>query len=295
MAETLHLGCGGDVGYLPHTAAMFASVVDKAGPLHVHVHYMHEPRLSRRDRQRFESFGRELGADVTLIEVEDERIAGLPPSGHLKRPMWYRCFLPELAPDVGKILYLDADTLALDSLEPLWAIDLGGNMIGAVSNVWEPWNVGYEKSLGLPKPYFNSGVMLMDLERMRQERATAAILDYAHAHLDRLPWGDQDPLNVALGGSRVELHPRWNCMNSVLYFDQAADLFGAEAVAEARANPGIRHFEGPSINKPWHYLCAWEGRDAYFRYRAQTPWPRVRRTGVTPMNVARRVKRSLRS
>ncbi|HYZ28605.1 MAG TPA: glycosyltransferase, partial [Thermoleophilaceae bacterium] len=166
--------------------------------------------------------------------------------------------------------------------------------IGAVTNVWEPWNAPYEKSLGLAKPYFNSGVMLMDLERLRGQRATQAIVDYALAHLDRLPWGDQDPLNVVLGESRLELHPRWNCMNSVLYFDEAVAVFGAEAVAEARARPGIRHFEGPSINKPWHYLCRWDGRDDYYRYRARTPWPRVRRAGVTPRNIARRVTRSLR-
>ena len=294
MEETLHVGCGGDVAYLPHTAAMIASVVEHAGPLHVHVHYMHEPRLSQRDRTRFEEFATGLGADATLIEVSDEKIAGLPGSRHLTGPMWYRCFLPELAPEVGKILYLDADTLALDSLEPLWAVELAGKMIAAVTNVWEPWNIGYAESLSLATPYFNSGVMLMDLERMRHENATAPILEYAYAHLDRLPFGDQDPLNVALSASRVELHPRWNVMNSVLYFDNAAEVFGEEAVAEARADPAIRHFEGPSINKPWHYMCPWEGKDVYFDYRAKTPWPRVRRTGVTPMNVAKKLKRSLR-
>jgi hypothetical protein len=78
-------------------------------------------------------------------------------------------------------------------------------------------------------------------------------------------------------------------MNAFYVFDHAADAFDAGELAEARDNPAIRHFEGPSINKPWHYLCDRELRELYDQHRAQTPWPRVRREGRTPRNVARRL------
>lgn len=289
----LELACGGNTAYLQHTAAMVASVLDHAGGLQVRVHYLHDPGLPARDRTLFERFVTAAGAEVDMISMPAERIDGLPGSGHLSPEMWYRIYLPELLPDVGRVLYLDADTLAADSLEELWETDLADCHIAAVSNVFEPWNMAYAESLGLSKPYFNSGVMILDLERMRGDNCTEAIRTYANDHLDRLPWGDQDALNVVLAGSRAELRPRWNVMNSVLYFTHARELFGVEAVEEARARPGIRHFEGPSVNKPWHYLCEWEGRELYFRYRAQTPWPRVRREGVTPLNVAKRVRRAL--
>ena len=294
MSETLQLACGGNVQYMPHTAAMVRSVLDHAEPLSVHVHYMHDPDAPRRELERFRGFIEDAGAHATLIPVAAERIARLPGRGHLTPNMWYRTFLPELVPDADRVLYLDADVIALDALAPLWQTDLAGNHVAAVDNVWEPWNVNHPVNLGLSGSYFNSGVLLMNLERMRRDDSTSAIVEYALTHSQDVPWGDQDALNVVFSDSRLALHPRWNCMNSVLYFDNAFDFFDADQVQEARARPALRHFEGPSVNKPWHYLCEWQGIDEYFAARARTPWPRVRRTGVTPRNVARRAKRRLR-
>ena len=66
-----------------------------------------------------------------------------------------------------------------------------------------------------------------------------------------------------------------------------------DLVEEARRSPAIRHFEGPSVNKPWHLLCEQPGREHYMRHRAATPWPRVRRAGVTPGNLVRFARRRL--
>ena len=63
---------------------------------------------------------------------------------------------------------------------------------------------------------------------------------------------------------------------------------------QARSDPAIRHFEGPSINKPWHYLCDHEMRELYRSLRQRTPWPRVRLEGRTPANLLRRKVRELR-
>ncbi len=91
--------------------------------------------------------------------------------------MWHRLFLPELLPAVAACLYLDADTLACDSLEPLWLTDLSGYWLGAVTNVFQPNHRGRPKELGLPSRdvYFNSGVLLMHLEEMRRDDTTAAL------------------------------------------------------------------------------------------------------------------------
>ena len=68
--------------------------------------------------------------------------------------MWYRIFLPELLPDVDRVLYLDVDTLAVDSLEPLWATDLGDAPGGAVTNVFmqDRDSRPRPEALGLPGP-----------------------------------------------------------------------------------------------------------------------------------------------
>ena len=295
MNDVLHLACGGDRGYLEHTAATVASFLEHSGDLQLHVHYLHPPGLATADRSLFERFIEQAGATASLVAVPDDLIEGLPAAfNHVTVAMWYRIFLPSLLPDVQRVLYVDADTLAMNDIRPLWDSDLGGKTLGAVANIFEPWNAGYARALGLSSPYFNSGVLLLDLARMRATGAGDELRRYAVEHHSELTWPDQDALNIVLGEECVALDPRWNCMNSLFAFEAASDVFGAEAVAEARARPGVRHFEGPSVNKPWHYLCRAAHRAEYFRQRARTPWPRVRIEGRTLRNVVWRARQRRR-
>jgi lipopolysaccharide biosynthesis glycosyltransferase len=197
--------------------------------------------------------------------------------------MWYRIFLPGLLPQVDRVLYLDSDTLVVDSLHPLWDQALDA-YVAAVPNVFEPQYADRPRQLGLPaeQTYFNSGVLLFNLTQMRAANCTEQIVSYARH--ESLLWPDQDALNVVLGSRRVDLHPRWNCMNSLFLFPQARDVFGADAVREACANPAIVHFEGPELAKPWHYLSKHPFRADYRRHRAATPWPHFDVEGRTRTN-----------
>jgi lipopolysaccharide biosynthesis glycosyltransferase len=291
QASVLHLCCASDARYVPHTAAMLHSVLSHSSGAGVHVHYLCGPDFPRVEGQRLEQMVRANDGEISFVTIADELVEGLPtiephtaPAGEsLSSPMWYRIFLPDLLPDVDRILYLDGDTIACDSLAPLWTTDLEGAYLGAVSNVFQDDHLGHLTALGYddPRDYFNSGVLLLNLELMRRDGCTQALLEYAKGHRHELVWPDQDTLNVVLGRRRRALHPRWNCMNSMFRYPWSMYVFGAEALACARESPGIRHFEGPTLNKPWHYDSWCRTRDAYFAHRRATPWPTVELEGRT--------------
>lgn len=291
----LHVCCAADAAYAPHTGAMLHSVLVHRGERRVHVHYLHGPGFPSRDVVLLSEMVRREGGRIDFHEVADERVAGMPTVDGITAPMWYRVFLPELLPDVEHVLYLDADVIAVDDLGPLWETDLGDRWVAAVTNVFQldhlhrPWELGID-----PREYFNSGVLLMNLEQMRRDGRGEALVEHARGLGADTMWPDQDTLNVVLGERRLALHPRWNVMNSVLGFPWAAYVFAPRELAEACGRPGIRHFEGPSANKPWHLLAAGPGRAAYLQHRRLTPWPRARREGVTAGNLWRRAWRSAR-
>jgi lipopolysaccharide biosynthesis glycosyltransferase len=293
-----HLACASDRNYLPHIATMLHSALLHRGDEDVHVHYVHGPDLPPADAALLEGMVRGLGAEITLHLVEDERLEGLLSNDNLPASTWYRAFVAEALEGVERALYIDGDAVVVDSLEPLWRTELGDHYLAAVTNVLEPWNAGYPAgALGLPGPeaYFNGGVLLMNLGLMRAEGAADAVLDYGRAATpENALFVDQCALNVVLSERRLPLHPRWNVMNSVMLFPHSVELFGERAVAEARERPGIRHFEGPSVNKPWHYLCEHGLRELYDRHRRQTPWPTYRPEGAGPRNMARRAARHAR-
>jgi lipopolysaccharide biosynthesis glycosyltransferase len=283
MADVLHVACAVEGDYVPHTAAMLDSVMVQANGSAVHVHYLHGGDVSTRDATRLERMLGERGASVEFIVVDDARVEGLPTHDFTRKATWYRLLLPELLAGVDRVLYLDADVIVVDDLRPLWTTDLTGHYLAAVTNVFPPAYLHRPAELGLagPEVYFNAGVLLMNLAAMRADDCSERLVAYGVKHAPDLLWRDQDVLNVVLGERRLPLHPRWNCMNAILLFDWADEVFDAAALAEARANPAIRHFEGPDQNKPWHYGCEAAARELYMRHRRATPWPRLRPSGRT--------------
>ena len=290
MAE-LHLACAArGSSYIEHSAVMLRSALVNSGGLEVRIHYLCDRGLGTEWTGPLTGMVEDLGGSISFAEVDPRTVGDLPADPQFTSAMWYRILLPELLGSQARVLYLDVDALVLDSLAPLWETDLDGNYLAAVSNVFQPNHVHRPKNLGMPpdQEYFNSGVLLMNLERMRADDAVARLRECARTRRDELEWPDQDALNLVLGARRVALHPRWNRMNS-LDFPSSGEVYGQRAVEEARRNPAIRHFEGPALNKPWHYLYEGPDRELYLEHRRSTPWPDLTPEGRTLRNRIRRL------
>lgn len=232
--------------YARHARVLLASLLAQPA---LRVHVLHSWRLSPASRWGLRD------RRVRFHRVPDRVVAGLPAAGGYTQAMWFRCLLPALLPQAERCLYLDVDTLVLDDLAPLAALDLSDHWLAAVTNVPMAIHEGRAERWGVrDEDYFNSGVLLLHLHQLRHDGAMPEVLAFAREHPD-LGWPDQDALNVVLGARRLPLHPRFNVMNSVVRFPSAAALLGEAEVAEARARPAIRHFEGPGHNKPWDAMA----------------------------------------
>lgn len=107
-------------------------------------------------------------------------------------PMSYaRLYMADLV-DWEKFVYLDVDTLVLKDLAELYSMDLSDSPGAAV----------FERSS------LNSGVMVINSRKWREDRLSHALTDYAHRH--RPKNGDQDAINDLLGESFVRLEWKWN-------------------------------------------------------------------------------------
>jgi len=101
--------------------------------------------------------------------------------------------------EIDRVIYLDSDLLVKKDLTGLYFTDLGDHTVG-VSGVttieWSLEKAFYEK-LGLEKQkaYFNSGVMLIDLKKWRDNRLTKRCIDFAEAYSANLLTADQTILN----------------------------------------------------------------------------------------------------
>jgi lipopolysaccharide biosynthesis glycosyltransferase len=268
----LHVACSTDGRFAADCAAMLASLMASNRDVGVHVYLLHDASLSKDAVRDLRGLVISAGGALETISETEARSVALPRSERFPVQAWYRVLLPELLQHLERILYVDADALITSSLSPLWKIDLHGCLVGAVTNpLFASMVPRLQSELGLPdgRSYFNSGVLLMDLNGWRTAGTTQAVIDFATRHRG-LVWPDQDALNGVLHASRHHLHPRWNAMPGLWELPRRYMPYSVQETAEAAEDPAIVHFVGP--HKPWHYRSKHPYRAEFFRYLSQTPW-----------------------
>jgi lipopolysaccharide biosynthesis glycosyltransferase len=286
-AGVLHVATGTNSAYLHWCATTVLSAIRSTPQRRVVAHVIADPDVAAQDRNRLSGMAAAAGGELDFLELDVARLADLPAPArnHGGAISCARFLLPDQLPGVDRVVYLDADTLTVSSLAPLATAPLDGSGLAAVTNVVEPRMRWHVQRLGLgDRPYLNSGVLVMDLDWMRRHDSPRLLLECLRDRAEELMWVDQDALNLVFGDGWTRLHPRWNAQNSLWRWpDLAAGVVGREQLDEALADPAVLHFEGPSIAKPWHYLCTHPYAPAYRDVAAATPWGPVPLSDRTPV------------
>lgn len=194
--------------------------------------------------------------------------ADLPVWGRIPKLTYARLALHEyVADDVGRLVLLDSDTLVLTDIAPLNDAELAGAVIGATVDPFIPvvsamdgLSTWRESGLAPDAPYFNAGVMVVDVAAWARERVTEQALDYICGAHNRLNQYDQDSLNAVLRDRWKVLDSRWQTHPRTL------NSLGRPV----HAAPWIVHFSGRL--KPWLYDAGgpWDRR--YYEYLDRTAW-----------------------
>lgn len=280
----LVLACASDGGYGPYAATMLLSAIQNTPDTQIDLHYLHDPDFPKTLRIEIGAAldGYESRVHLQFHEISDDSVKGLPilklmsMNGSTARPtMWYRILLPHILQSEPRVLYLDCDTLVLDDLNIIWDTPLENMALAAVSN---PFHVNspdkdWALQLGLPGrgAYFNSGVMLMNLDYFRAHDSATHIMENGRTNAAWLRSSDQDSLNILLYEKRQPLAPRWNLMRTIMTSPISREVFKEEELSLAIRSPGIVHFEGGT--KPWIDPSGHPYGRYFALYARQLPWP----------------------
>lgn len=277
--------------YAPHAGAMLASLVGQHPDGSLTLHFVPGPGMSAQNLERLGSIADRAGQQLHVHHIPPELTAGLPVLGRIGEIGWYRMLLGALLPELDRILYLDVDAVVTDSLSPLFEVDLGDRVAVAIENAYLPQRRADFARLGLDPAdgYINTGVLLLNLERLRNG-AAEAMFDRGHRDKALIEMAEQDVINMEFGDQILRVHPRWNCQNALFLFREGTEeVFGRSVVEEAVQNPAVIHFEGPGSCKPWHYLCDHPLRHLYLDHLASTPWKTPPIEGRTAKNMLKRM------
>jgi lipopolysaccharide biosynthesis glycosyltransferase len=158
---------------------------------------------------------------------------------------YLRLLVPaQVAGRYRRVLYLDSDVWHQGGgIGGLLAVDMHGSPLAAVRDNTQ-WRTPARRlpefrALGRPaKPYFNGGVLLIDVQRWLDQDIAGRCLGLWQHHAAQMTRHDQSILNLVMDGSWTELSPLWNWQYTW------SSRFFADLV-----EPRLVHFIGR--RKPW--------------------------------------------
>ena len=118
--------------------------------------------------------------------------------------------------------------------------------------------------------YFNSGVLLVNLDYWREEGLMSKALDYISKNGSKLVFYDQDVLNALLHDCKLFLPFRYNVQDGFLRRKRRIRPESIAALDQELLHPVIIHYTGGK--KPWQYKSQHPYKGLYFHYLDLTPW-----------------------
>ena len=264
-----------DGRYSKFAGTAIASIFDNTTS-EVTVHILHDNTMTLANYEKFVYLAGKYGQQIKFYNVEkicadkiDELKKIMSASNEADRftiGATYRLIVSEVIPnEIHKIIYFDTDIIANMDIKIFWNMDLKDFPLAAATEIEN----GMIPKFGLPmcrdgfvkdEDYFNSGVLFMNLNRLRNEKENLMNgIKFRMKHPDYLHF-DQDILNWCFSTKYLKVSTKFNC------------FVRNERRNRRDVEEKIYHYLGssygqgitPHIQDPFNRL--------WFKYFEKTPW-----------------------
>jgi lipopolysaccharide biosynthesis glycosyltransferase len=240
-----------DRGVLPGLHVAAYSLLDRINPSAGKIHFsVFSDVLTKPDVALLQQTLTTVGKPFTLElrRLNPASLTGFPPlNGSLAT--YYRLLAVQIM-EVDRFLYVDADTLCDIDVCELQELNLGSAPAG-----WVPEaplagavdrRVAEQLGNSATKPYFNAGIILVNVSEWRRQRITEKALEYIASH--QPAYWDQSALNYVLYDNAFILDERFNCLTNM------RKNWPALAPPYGRIGRLIHFLDYP---KPWSFSGEW--------------------------------------
>ena len=244
-----------DENYLPQLRVLLVSLYQNDPGVRCRVHLLHRA-ISQGLIDQLREDVEKLGWELCPVTVDGRLFANAPATKQYPQEMYYRLLAGQLLPkEVKRVLYLDPDILVINPLTPLWEMDLHSSLFAAAAHTGktELANNINRVRLGTKGDYYNTGVLLMDLDHCRQEVDPQAIFRFTEEYRQDLVLPDQDVFNALYGDRVLPLDDViWN-YDARNYSNYLMRSLGEADLSWVMGHTAVLHFCGKE--KPWnpHY------------------------------------------
>lgn len=246
-----------DNNYAPYMSVTAASILKNADEnTNIEFFILIPDDFSDENKQKISSLEKLGNCKFNFMNMRDDFSTTTKEIAHITHHAYYRLKAAEILPDdIDKCFYFDCDVIVNTDLTDLFNIDLNGYYFAGVKapgyHLGVSWNEKYCQKIGIKNihQYINSGVLIMNLKKIRQDNLTPVLCREA---LNNYPTIDQDVINKVAFNYIKHLPFQNNVMTPDLKYTNKdlKSIFDLEDLQEARKNPKIIHYADK--RKPWN-------------------------------------------
>ena len=197
--------------------------------------------------------------NIKYLQIKESQIPkNVTVAERITKATYYRILLPQLLPEIDKIIYLDSDVINLRDLTEMYNLEMSENtyFLGALG---DPNSIKAVRDLGtLAEFQINCGVLVLNLKSMRKFEIGKKILNFSRYH--NLKQWDNTAINAVCTNNIKIISLKYNLilyrniteyikMNNIQSYKYRYTI---DEIKESYSNPINLHYSGHT--KPWNDL-----------------------------------------
>ena len=243
-SEKINIAFAIDAKYTPHLEALLKSICYYNKNVNFYVLHNDIPQ------EWFEGIQcklKKMGNNLFSIYISDDIFKDYKTLEHISSSSsYYRLMIPKLINE-ERVLYLDSDIIVNGPLYDFYYSNLNGAPVGVVKDygMGEYFPFPYLDA-SISRNYFNSGVLLIDCVKWRNEGLVDILLQTVEKYGNQVLYGDQCILNIVL--REKAKYYSFNENAQVQYIEAIKQQYGTNQV-KLDIPPTIIHYAAK--HKPW--------------------------------------------
>ena len=245
--EAMNLLVTLDSNYVLPLTVMLSSIM-RSNPGESFKVYVANSSLTDEDFARIRASVELNRCRIIGIGIDGSLLKDAPVLDRISTETYYRLIAMDYLPaEVDRVLYIDPDTIVINSLREIYDTEMGDNVLLGSSHVTPMFNRINLRRLKMSKgtSYLNAGVLLMNIAAMRRAVTCAEIFAYINENAKKLYLADQDVINALFCDKTLYISPCIFNLDEKTLFQHRKEL----TLEDIRRDSVIVHYNGKY--KPW--------------------------------------------